>query len=38
MKEDKPPLLPHWWMWYTFVIAWLAFLIGGFYLFTKVYS
>ncbi|PSL24931.1 hypothetical protein CLV42_11480 [Chitinophaga ginsengisoli] len=38
MTEERPPLLPHWWMWYVFVIVWLALLIAGFYLFTKVFS
>jgi len=38
MKQEKPPLFPQWWMWYSFVIIWLALLIGGFYLFTKVFS
>jgi|APAra7269097559_1048567.scaffolds.fasta_scaffold03906_3 hypothetical protein len=38
MIEDKPPLFPHWWMWYAFVTGWLVLLIIGFYLFTKVYS
>ncbi|ACU62908.1 hypothetical protein SAMN05428949_6066 [Chitinophaga sp. YR627] len=38
MKEDRPPLLPSWPLWYALVIVWLALLIGGFYFFTKVFS
>jgi hypothetical protein len=33
MKEER-----RWLFWYAFVIVWLALLIGGFYLFTKVFS
>ena len=38
MADEAPPFLGSWRNVYIFVLAWLAFLIGVFYAFTRYYA
>ena len=37
-QDEPPPILGSWRRIYIFVLAYLAFLIAGFYIFTKVFA